>query len=67
MNTEKRNLSSACETCKNNEECLLYCVDVCSIPNDLLKEIENSRRTYEEAKITIQTLKEHFVNNLFTN
>lgn len=67
MADEKRNLCNACETCKNNDKCLSHCFNVCGIPLDLLHEIEDARRTYEEAKNTIKTLQDHFVNNLFTN
>ena len=63
----KRNLCNMCETCDNNEQSFLSCTDRCSVPSDILAEIEDARRTYEEAKNTIKTLQEHFVNNLFTN
>lgn len=50
MTKHKRNLSSMCETCEHNENCLLSCAEICSIPTNILTEIEDARRTYLEAK-----------------
>ncbi len=63
----KRNLCSMCETCDNNEEGFDSCTERCIVPYDILAEIEDARSTYLEAKNTIKTIQDHFVNNLFTN
>lgn len=62
-----RNLCRDCKNCEHKESCLLMCIDVCSVPIDLLEEIESARNTYDEACNKIQTIRDYFVNNLFTN
>ena len=38
-----RNLCDDCKECKNNGNSILFCIDVCGVPIDILCNIENER------------------------
>ena len=44
----KRYLNEACKNCEDNNKSLNFCLGVCSIPYDILSQIEENRKKREE-------------------
>lgn len=39
----KRNLCDNCKDCEDNDESILYCIDKCAVPIDILNDVEKER------------------------
>lgn len=44
----KRFLQEACKNCEDNNKSLMFCIGTCSIPCDILTQIEENRKKREE-------------------
>lgn len=45
-----RNLSDSCKDCKDDHASISMCFDICSVPIDLLEEIEHKRNLIKEGR-----------------